>query len=264
MTKAAKTIRAAAGKAPIDAALILGSGLSRLGDLLTDRITIPFSDLKGFPEGGVSGHGRDLLVGEMAGKRIAILTGRQHYYEQGDAAAMRPAIATLADLGAKTLLLTNSAGSLDPEIVPGELMVLSDHINYAGMNPLIGEETDRRFVNLVDTYDPALRAASVKVAEKLGITLREGVYMWFSGPTFETPAEIRMARTLGADAVGMSTVPEAILARFFGLSVWACSSVTNMGAGMASETISHDQTKQMAPLGAKKLNALIPELVAQL
>ena len=133
---------------------MLGSGLSALGDELDDKVAIPFSELKGFPGGGVSGHGRDLLIGTMGGKRVAILTGREHYYEHGNPAAMRPALETMAELGAKTLLLTNSAGSLDERIRPGDLMLLSDHINYAGMNPLIGEPTDRRFVNMVDCYDP--------------------------------------------------------------------------------------------------------------
>ncbi len=264
MAKALKTIRKLAGDAPIDAALILGSGLSDIGELLTDRVTIPFAELKGFPQGGVSGHGKELVVGEMGARRLAILTGRQHYYEHGDPAAMRPALETLAELGVKTLLLTNSAGSLDHDVPPGSLMLISDHINYAGVNPLIGEATDARFVNMVDAYDPALRATTHAVASRLEIALKEGVYMWYSGPSFETPAEIRMAITLGANAVGMSTVPEVILARFLGMRVWACSSITNMGAGMAQETISHSQTKEVAKLGAEKLKRLIPALVEEL
>ena len=264
MAKAHKTIRKLAGADPIDAALILGSGLSEIGDLLDERVAIPFDQLKGFPQGGVSGHGKDLLIGRMGGKRLAILTGRQHYYEHGDSAAMRPALETLAELGVGTLLLTNSAGSLDPEIVPGNLMLIADHINYAGVNPLIGEATDRRFVNMVDAYDPELRAATHVVASRLEIALKEGVYMWYSGPSFETPAEIRMAVTLGANAVGMSTVPEVILGRFFGMRVWACSSITNMGAGMAAETISHTQTKEVAKLGAEKLKRLIPALMEEI
>ena len=264
MAKAYKTIRTLAGADPIDAALILGSGLSEIGDLLDERIVIPFDQLKGFPQGGVSGHGKDLLVGRMGGKRLAILTGRQHYYEHGDPAAMRPALETLAELGVKTLMLTNSAGSLDADIVPGNLMLIADHINYAGVNPLIGEATDRRFVNMVDAYDPELRATTHALASRLEIALKEGVYMWYSGPTFETPAEIRMAVTLGADAVGMSTVPEVILGRFLGMRVWACSSITNMGAGMAEETISHTQTKEVARLGAEKLKRLIPALMEEI
>lgn len=265
MTKAAKTIRKIAGEAPIAAGLILGSGLSALGDMLADKVTIPFSELKGFPRAtGVTGHGRDLLVGEMAGKRIAILTGREHYYEHGNAAAMRPALETLAELGATTLLLTNSAGSVDNNIRPGDLMLIADHINYAGINPLIGEPTDRRFTNMVDAYDPALRRRSQELAASLGIPLNEGVYLWYSGPSFETPAEIQMAIRLGANAVGMSTAPEVIVARMLGLRVWACSSITNMGAGLSDEHITHEHTKTMAVQGADKLKRLIPALVEAL
>lgn len=264
MSKAIKTIRKRAGDAPIETALILGSGLSAIAKTLGDAVAIPFSKLKGFPSGGVSGHGRDLVIGTLGGKRIAVLTGRQHYYEHGDPAAMRPALETLAELGVKTLMLTNSAGSLDPDVTPGNLMLIADHLNYAGTNPLIGEETDSRFVNMVDAYDPELRASTHAAAARLEIPLKEGVYMWYSGPSFETPAEIRMAQILGANAVGMSTVPEVILGRFLGMRVWACSSVTNMGAGMAAETISHEQTKEIAKLGAEKLERLIPALLEAL
>ena len=264
MTKALKTIQKIAGTEPIAAALVLGSGLSALGDDLSDKVTIPYSELKGFPGGGVSGHGRDLLIGTMGGKRIAILTGREHYYEHGNAAAMRPALETMADLGASTLLLTNSAGSLDERFRPGDLMLISDHINYAGMNPLIGEPTDRRFTNMVDCYAPDLRGKAMGLAQKLDIRLNEGIYLWYSGPSFETVAEIQMAIRLGANAVGMSTAPEVILGRFLGLKVWACSSITNLGAGLSSEQISHEHTKTMAVQGAEKLRKLIPALVEEL
>ena len=264
MSKAAKTIRKIAGKEPIEAAIVLGSGLSGIGDLLADRVAIPYAELKGFPGGGVSGHGRDLLIGTLGGKRVVVLTGREHYYEHGNAAAMRPALEAVADLGAQTLLLTNSAGSVDERFRPGDLMLISDHINYAGMNPLIGEPTDRRFTNMVDCYAPNLRAKAQAVAGRLDISLHEGIYLWYSGPSFETVAEIQMAIRLGANAVGMSTAPEVILARFLGLKVWACSSITNMGAGLSSENISHEHTKTMAVQGADKLKRLIPALLEAL
>jgi purine-nucleoside phosphorylase len=264
VSKAAKTIQKIAGKQPIEAALVLGSGLSGIGDLLEDKLIIPYSELKGFPGGGVSGHGRDLLIGTMGGKRIAILTGREHYYQHGNPAAMRPALEAMAALGAKTLLLTNSAGSVDERFRPGDLMQIADHLNYAGANPLIGEPTDRRFVNMVDAYAPDLRAKSQALAERLGIRLGEGIYLWYSGPSFETVAEIQMAIRLGANAVGMSTAPEVILGRFLGMKVWACSSITNMGAGLSSENISHEHTKTMAVQGAEKLRQLIPALVEEL
>ena len=261
MSKAVKTVRKLAGSAPIEAALILGSGLGQIGEMLADKVAIPFAELKGFPGGGVSGHGRDLLVGRLGGKRIAVLTGREHYYEHGNAAAMRPALEAMAELGATTLLLTNSAGSVDPGIGPGDLMLISDHINYAGMNPLIGEPSDRRFVNMVNAYDDALRSQARSIAARLDISLKEGVYLWYSGPSFETVAEIQMAIRLGDNAVGMSTAPEVILARMLGLRVWACSSITNMGAGLSDEKISHEHTKTMAVQGAAKLKRLLPALL---
>lgn len=262
-------IKRALADAHVDVGIVLGSGLSSIADKVTDRTVISYDELEGFPghgrkSGGVSGHGKDLVIGAMGGKRVAILTGREHYYEHGNAAAMRPAIETLAELGARTLLLTNSAGSLDPDVEPGDLMLLSDHINYAGMNPLIGEPTDRRFVNMVDCYDPDLRAKSQDIAKRLGFALKQGIYLWYSGPSFETVAEIQMAIRLGANAVGMSTVPEVIIARMLGLKAWACSSVTNMGAGLRDEEISHAQTKRMAVAGAEKLQRLIPQLVEEL
>lgn len=260
----AEIIRDRAGSEPIEVALVLGSGLSGVGDLLSDREEIRYDELVGFPTGGVSGHGKALLVGTLSGKRIAILTGRAHYYEEGRADVMRVPLETMREVGAKTLLLTNSAGSLENDIAPGELMMISDHINYNGFNPLIGEPTDDRFVNMVDAYDPQLRKQALSIADDLWITLKEGVYAWYSGPTFETPAEIRMIKGFGANAVGMSTVPEAILARFLGMRVWACSSITNMGAGLSDETISHQHTKEMALKGAIKLEQLLERLVGEL
>ena len=153
------------------------------------------------------------------------------------------------------------AGSLDAALRPGDLMLIADHINYAGMNPLIGEPSDRRFVNMVNAYDPALRSAALTIGARLNITLKEGIYLWYSGPSFETVAEIQMAIRLGANAVGMSTAPEVILARMLGLRVWACSSITNMGAGLSDEKISHEHTKPMAVQGADKLKRLIPALL---
>jgi len=264
MTKAAKTIRKIVGDITLDAAIVLGSGLSDIANAIEGAVTIPYAELKGFPGAGVSGHGRDLVIGTLRGRKVAVLTGREHYYEHGNAAAMRPALEAVAALGAKTLLLTNSAGSLDERFRPGDLMLIADHINYAGMNPLIGEPTDKRFVNLVNCYDPDLRAKSYAIAERNGFGIGEGIYLWYSGPSFETVAEIQMAIRLGANAVGMSTAPEVILGRFLGLRVWACSSITNMGAGLSSEVISHEHTKTMAVQGAEKLKKLIPALVEEL
>ena len=254
--EALATIRARAGADPVRLGLILGSGLGHLAHAV-DGVAIPYGDLPGFPHVSVSGHNPHLHIGTLEGVRVAVFGAREHYYERGNPAAMRAALEVLADLGAESLLLTNAAGSMRPDIPPGDLMLLSDHINYSGLNPLIGEATDARFVPMTDAHDPALRTALLASAKAEGIALQQGVYAWYSGPSFETPAEIRMLRTLGADAVGMSTVPEVILARFLGLKVAAISTITNMAAGMSDENISHEHTKAMAPLGAAKLERIL-------
>ena len=254
--EALSVIRRAAGDAPVRLAMILGSGLGHLAGTV-DGVAIPYPDIPGFPHAAVSGHNPNLVIGDLEGVRVAILGAREHYYENGNPAAMRVALEVLRDLGADTLLATNAAGSMRPDIPPGDLMLLSDHINYSGLNPLIGEPTDARFVPMKDAYDPALRAALIDSATACGIDLKDGVYAWYSGPSFETPAEIRMLKLLGADAVGMSTVPEVILGRFLGLRCAAISTVTNMAAGMSDEAISHAHTKAMAPLGAAKLERIL-------
>jgi purine-nucleoside phosphorylase len=175
---------------------------------------------------------------------------------------MRHALETMQALGAERLILTNAAGSFRADVPPGELMLIADHINFAGANPLIGEATDARFVNMTDAYSPALRQAIAAAAAAEGIPLVEGVYAWYSGPSFETPAEIRALKLLGADAVGMSTVPEVILARFLGLEVAAISTITNMAAGLSDEAISHEHTKAMAPAGAAKLERVLRRYLA--
>ncbi|MCB1399131.1 MAG: purine-nucleoside phosphorylase [Rhodobacteraceae bacterium] len=251
-----RLIRDRAGTAPPRLGLILGSGLGHLADEVQGT-AIPYSDLPGFPHAGVSGHNPKLVIGELEGQRVAVFGGRAHYYEHGNPAEMRLPLEILRGLGCESLLLTNAAGSLRADIPPGGLMLLNDHIAFAGTNPLIGEPTDARFVPMTEAHDPALRAALATAARAEGIALPEGVYCWFSGPSFETPAEIRAAKVLGADAVGMSTVPEVILARFLGLRVAAVSVITNMGAGMADEQISHEQTKAIAPLGAAKLERVL-------
>jgi purine-nucleoside phosphorylase len=166
----------------------------------------------------------------------------------------------LQGIGVHSLILTNSAGSLREDMPPGSVMQISDHINYSGMNPLIGESGDRRFVGMTNAYDDTLATALRNAAVRTVTPLFSGVYMWFSGPSFETPAEIRMARTLGADAVGMSTVPEVILARYYGLKVAAASVITNYGAGMTGNELSHEETKDMAPKGGARLAAILKDM----
>lgn len=266
MTDAARLtrlIQSRAGAAPVRLGLILGSGLGHLAETVSG-VAVDYADLPGFPHAGVSGHNPKLVIGDLEGVRVAVFGGRAHYYESGNPAVMRLPLEVLAGLGAEALIATNAAGSLRPDIRPGDVMLLSDHINFSGLNPLIGEPTDRRFVPMTDAHDPGLRMRLKAAAEAEGIALPEGVYAWYSGPSFETPAEIRAIRTLGADAVGMSTVPEIILARFLGLRAAAISTITNMAAGLSDEKISHEHTKAMAPLGAAKLERLIRKMLRDL
>lgn len=257
----ADLIRARAGAEPPDYALILGSGLGHLAQAV-EGVAIPYADLPGFPNAGVSGHVPQLVIGQLEGRRVAVLGGRAHYYETGRADAMRLPLEVLRALGCRRLILTNAAGSLREDMPPGSLMLISDHIAFAGTNPLIGEPTDARFVPMTRAHDPQMRLALQAAARAENLALPEGVYCWFSGPSFETPAEIRAARILGADVVGMSTVPEVILARFLGLDCAAISVITNMGAGLSDESISHDHTKAMAPLGAAKLERILRRFLA--
>lgn len=259
----AALIQQRAGDAPVRMGLILGSGLGHLADTI-DGVAIPYSELPGFPHAGVSGHNPNLVIGYLEGQRVAVFAGRAHFYESGRGDAMRLPLEVLKTLGAEALILTNAAGSMHPDIDPGDLMMLSDHINFSGLNPLIGEPTDARFVPMTQAHDPQMRAGLSAAAQAEGVALPEGVYAWYSGPSFETPAEIRAIRTLGADAVGMSTVPEVILARFLGLRVAAISTITNKAAGLSDENISHEHTKAMAPLGAAKLEKVLRRFLRDL
>jgi purine-nucleoside phosphorylase len=252
----ADVIRARAGDAPVRVGLILGSGLGHIAGAVQGT-AIPYADLPGFPHSGVSGHNPVLAIGDLEGERVAVFGAREHYYEQGRSDAMRLPLAVLRALGADHLIVTNAAGSMVPANPPGSLMLLSDHINFSGLNPLIGEPTDARFVPMTDAHDAGIRAGLRAAAAAEHVDLVEGIYAWYSGPSFETPAEIRAIRGMGADAVGMSTVPEIILARFLGLRVAAVSVITNMAAGMSDEKISHEHTKAMAPIGAAKLERVI-------
>ena len=238
-------------------AIVLGSGLGGLADKLTMKVTMPFSELEGFPISGVSGHSGELIAGRLAGKPVVLVSGRVHYYEQGDAGAMRTPIECLKQIGVDNLLLTNSAGSLDEEMAPGSVMQITDHIDFSGRNPLIGEPSDNRFVGMTNAYDEELATSIARAAQKVDVKLFKGVYMWFSGPSFETPAEIKMSRILGANAVGMSTVPEVILGRFFNLRIGAFSVITNYAAGMTGNELSHGETKQMAPKGGENLTRIL-------
>jgi purine-nucleoside phosphorylase len=238
-------------------AIVLGSGLGAFADEARDLIAISYADIPGFPVPSVEGHVGRLVVGVIEGARVALFQGRGHYYERGDANAMRIAIDTFRQLGGETVLLTNAAGGLRTEWRPPALVAITDHINFSGTNPLIGHVGSDRFVPLTKAYDAALVATLRDAARSAKVELNEGVYMWFSGPSFETPAEIRAARILGADLVGMSTVPEVILARRAGLRCAAVSVVTNYAAGLAGGDPSHEETQAVAHEAADRFKRLL-------
>jgi purine-nucleoside phosphorylase len=262
--EAAAFLRARGFGGQFACAMVLGSGLGALADDLEDAVSVRYAAVPHFPHSSVSGHAGRLVAGRMEGRRVLLFQGRVHYYETGDAAAMRVPIATVRALGAPPLLLTNAAGSTTPELRPGSLAVITDHINLTGSNPLLREPSDARFVSMTDAYDEQLREAIKRAALGVGLAIGEGVYMWFSGPSFETPAEVRMARMLGADLVGMSTVPEVILARYYGVKAAAVSVVTNWAAGIAGAAPSHRQTKDVAAASAADLARLVRAVVAGL
>lgn len=261
---AATLLRARGLDGPYACAIVTGTGLGALVAGLESAVTVPYGEIPGFPPPGVSGHGGRLHGGHLAGRRVLVFEGRAHAYESGNAAVMRMPLSVARVLGVDTLLLTNAAGSLLPEIGPGRLVALSDHINLSGLNPLIGEPSDARFVPMVGAYDAELRRHLAEAARACGIPLSEGIYAWFSGPSFETPAEVRMAGRLGADLVGMSTVPETILARFLGLRVAALSVVTNLGAGISDGDPHHDETKSAAAGASEDLAHLVTAFVQRL
>lgn len=246
-------------------ALLLGSGWGGVAGAVQAAVDIPYHELPAFPAlGGVGGHAGVLRAGTLSGREVLVLSGRQHAYETGEVDGMKGAIRTLAALGVRVLVLTNAAGSVVPHMRPGELMLLSDHLNLVQRSPLLRETGDSRFVGMADAYDPALRAASRQTAAALGATLHEGVYAWVMGPQFETPAEIRMLQTMGARAVGMSTVPETIVARQAGLRVLAVSMITNMAAGLSDEALSHAHTLHTASAAGAAAARLLEAVVAQL
>jgi len=247
--------------------LMLGSGLGELAEQLADRVEIPYGEIPGLHVGGLAGHKGTLNLGLLAGKPVAIFAGRWHVYEGLGRDAITTPIHMLRALGAEALVLTNAAGSLRPEAGPGSLVCIGDHINLLGFNPLVGPNDDSagpRFPSLRGAYDPELRERLHAAADGLGTTLHDGVYLAVTGPSFETPAEIRAFRTLGADLVGMSTVPEVIVARHCGLRCAAISAVTNLAEGMGGEELSHEQTLRVAKEGAERLGPLIERFVAEL
>ncbi|MBI5718500.1 MAG: purine-nucleoside phosphorylase [Burkholderiales bacterium] len=248
-------------------AVLLGSGWGPFADAVQDPLAIPYEELPAFPVLQVGGHAGRVVLGRLGRHEVAVLAGRKHAYETGTADGMKAAVRSLARAGVQVLVQTNAAGSLTLALPPGSTMLIADHLNLAQQSPLFGEPGDERFVSMVNAYDAALREGARAALRGLqgqepGLdAIGEGVYAWFMGPQFETPAEIRMMQLLGAQAVGMSTVPETIVARHAGLRVLAVSLLTNMAAGLSDEKLSHAHTLATAAAASARAVAQLTAIV---
>ncbi|MCJ9427692.1 purine-nucleoside phosphorylase [Kordiimonas marina] len=245
-------------------AMVLGSGLNSLADALEDATVFSYADLPGFPKPTVEGHAGRMLIGKLGDKPVICMQGRAHAYEGHPAEKLGYATRVLWALGVETLVLTNAAGSLREEAGPGSLMAITDHINFSGVNPLVGPNDDRigpRFPDVSEAWNKALTKKLLACANALGIPLHSGVYLMAKGPNFETPAEIRAFKVWGADAVGMSTVPECLVARHCGMKVVGISSITNLAAGMQGE-LTHHETMEYGAIAAVNLEKLLRAFVA--
>ncbi len=257
------TLQAAFGAAP-EVAVILGSGWAGAAQKVNGTQRLAYAELPAFVSTGVEGHVSEITVGNMGAQRVAVLGGRTHTYESGDCSGMAGALRSLKAWGVKVLIQTNAAGSLRAHMPPGSLMLIADHINAPQRSPLVGEPGNARFVDMSAAYDPELRAHAKNLAQAHKLALAEGTYLWALGPQFETPAEIRMFATWGADAVGMSTVPETILARHAGLRVLGLSLITNMAAGLSAEALTHAATLQQARVSGEHAAHFLSALIASL
>ncbi|QVK18319.1 purine-nucleoside phosphorylase [Mycoplasmatota bacterium] len=247
--------------------LILGSGLGNLADEITDSIVIPYSDTPYFAKSAAIGHANELVIGKFKDKTVIAMKGRFHYYEGYSLDEVSFPVRVMKELGVSHLIITNSCGAVNTDFKPGDLMLISDHINLVGTNPLIGKNNDYlgpRFPDLSNVYDKDLRQLVQNIAKEEHIPIQQGVYAWWSGPTYETPAEIRMIRVLGADAVGMSTVPEAIVATHAGLKVIGISCLTNMACGILDKPLCHDEVIEVANMVKSKFTQLIQSIIRKL
>lgn len=258
-----------AGKIAIkpEIGLIMGSGLGVLGDLIEEAVVIPYNDIPHFPVSTVEGHAGDLLVGKLSGRNVVLMKGRFHMYEGYGPELTAFPVRVMKALGASSLLVTNAAGGINLNFASGNLMLISDHINLTGKNPLIGpndNELGVRFPDMSEAYSKRLRGIASEIANEQGFSLQEGVYVGLLGPTYETPAEIRMLRALGADAVGMSTVAEVIAARHSGIEVVGISCITNMAAGILDQPLSHDEVMETAERVKSQFLGLVTALIAKM
>lgn len=243
--------------------LILGSGLGDLADDIEDAVKIPYEDIPNFPVSTVKGHAGQLVYGTLSGRKVIALQGRFHYYEGYDLQTVTYPVRVFKELGVSKLVITNAAGGVNTSFVPGDLMIITDQINLTGENPLIGENIEAhgpRFVDMTETYSKRGQNLLLEIAKDSQVHLQQGIYAWFTGPTYETPAEIRFARTIGADAVGMSTVPEAIIAKHCGMEVFGISCITNLAAGMQA-SLNHDEVVDVTTVVKPRFKKLIKELV---
>jgi len=266
---AATFLAARTGVSRHDALLVLGSGLGDYAETLPDAITIAYEDVPGFPVPKVTGHGGSLVSAPIGDRRLLVMSGRVHAYEGWELSEVVFGVRTAIKSGAGRVLLTNAAGGVNPAYAPGDFVIISDHLNLTGRNPLIGPNDDRlgpRFPDLTNAYTAGLRWDLATVFTELGVPFHEGVYAWFIGPTYETPAEVEMARRLGADLVGMSTVPEVIAASHMGAQVAAISLVTNLAAGISPTPLTHAEVTETAAKArttfTSVLDQFIPLLVA--
>lgn len=264
ITQSIATLKATFGDQAPEVAVVLGSGWSGAVDQLQDQQHLPYAQLPAFPQPKVEGHVAEITVGRVGEQRVAMLRGRAHTYESGDCTGMAGAIRSLKAWGVKLLLLTNASGSLRSHLPPGSLMLISDHINAPQRSPLTGLPGNDRFTDMSVAYDAELRSHAKKVAQTHNMVLGEGVYVWAVGPQFETPAEIRMFAAWGADAVGMSTVPETILARHAGLRVMGLALITNMAAGLSDEALTHALTLQQAKASGERAAGYLGQVLASL
>ncbi len=264
ITASAATLHQRLGARAPKVAVLLGSGWGPFAQQVQDAVEVPYAALPAFPALAIGGHAGLLKAGRIGNVEVVVLAGRQHAYETGEPDGMKGAVRTLAAIGVQLLVQTNAAGSLDATMRPGELMLISDHLNIVQRSPLVGEAGDKRFIDMSAAYCPKLRAQALAVAAAAGTPLREGIYAWVLGPQFETPAEIRMLRNFGAQAVGMSTVPETILARHAGLRVLALSMMTNMAAGMDTQSLSHAHTLATASGASERAVQLLSAVVQAL
>src|SRR6266853_548515 len=264
--KAARMIRSRTN-AEVSVAIVLGSGLGAFADDLTDGLAIPYHEIPGFAQSTVEGHAGRLVIGKVGAVTVAAMQGRFHFYEGYALQDVTFPIRVLRLLGVRVLVLTNAAGALNVEFVPGSLMVISDHINLLGSNPLTGPNDDRfgpRFPDLTSVYAPELQSMVIDEARGMDLQMRRGVYAALSGPSYETPAEIHMVRTLGADAVGMSTVPEAIVARHMNMNVVGISCITNLAAGVSDEPIDHSQVMAIGERVREQFTELLRRVIGKL